>query len=82
MLTVRLPQELEREVRRLAETQNRRKSEIVREALQAYISAHREQQSAYECGKVLFGIAASGREDLSTEYKKRLKGKLDAKHAH
>lgn len=82
MLTVRLPEELEREVKRLAEEENRPKSQIVKEALQAYVAAQRERQSSYEYGKDLFGIAASGREDLSADYKRKLKGKLGAKHAH
>ena len=82
MLTVRLPEELESEITRLAEREHRPKSEIVKEALQTYLSAQRERQSSYELGKDLFGVSASGRREGSSSYKRRVREKVGDKYAH
>lgn len=82
MLTVRLPEELENEIRRIAESEHRSKSEIVKEALQAYLSAQRERRSSYELGNDLFGVSASGQAEGSNSYKRRVREKLGEKHAH
>lgn len=82
MLTVRLPNELETEVARLASAARKTKSDIVKEALREYIGSHRDRSSSYEVGQDLFGIASSGESDRSATYRQRLKDKLGAKHAH
>ena len=76
MLTVRLPDELETEVDRLAAAEKKTKSDIIKEALREYIASHRDRKSSYEMGEDLFGIASSGESDRSTTYKQRLKDKL------
>lgn len=82
MLTVRLPEELESEISRLAEREHRPKSEIVKEALQAYLSAQRQRQNSYELGKDLFGVSASGSREGSSTYKERVREKVRDKYAH
>ncbi len=82
MLTVRLPDDLEAEVDRLAATERRTKSEIIKDALRNYVASHSERHSSYELGEDLFGVAESGDSDRSINYKERLKRKLSEKHSH
>lgn len=82
MLTVRLPEDLEQEVNRIASTERRTKTQIIREALTQYVETHRSRRSAYELGKDLFGNYGSGDAEHSSDYKGKLKEKLRAKHAH
>jgi Arc/MetJ-type ribon-helix-helix transcriptional regulator len=81
MMTVRLPEEIEREVARIASTENRTKTDVVREALAEYIGHRAARKSAYELGADLFGVYGSGEESRSQTYKQRLKERLHAKHA-
>ena len=80
MMTVRLPEELEREVARIASTENRTKTDVVREALAEYIGHRAARKSAYELGEDLFGVYGSGEGSRSQTYKQRLKEGLHAKH--
>ena len=82
MLTVRLPEDLEQEVNRIASTEHRTKTQIIHEALTQYVESRRNQRSAYELGEDLFGNHGSGDAEHSSGYKGRLKEKLRAKHAH
>lgn len=82
MLTVRLPDDLEAEVDRIASTERRTKSDIVKDALQQYIASHRQKPSSYQVGEDLFGLIASGEDDRSRTYKRRLREKLREKHSH
>ena len=82
MLTVRLPEDLEQEVNRIASAEQRTKTQIIHEALTQYVETHRNQRSAYELGKDLFGNYGSGDSGPSADYKSTLKEKLRAKHAH
>ncbi len=82
MLTVRLPDDLEAEVDRLAATEHRTKSEIIKDALRNYVASHAQRHSSYELGEDLFGAAESGVSDHSGTYRQRLKQKLGEKHAH
>ena len=41
-----------------------------------------EQKSAYELGSEFFGKYSSGKNDLSTTYKQKLKDKINAKNNH
>lgn len=82
MLTVRLPEDLEAEVDRIASVERRTKSDIVKAALQEYIASHQQPRSSYETGQDLFGTAASGEHDRSLTYKRRVKEKLREKHSH
>ena len=82
MLSVRLPGDLETEIERLASTEKKTKSDIIKEALREYIALHREKNSSYTLGQDLFGIASSGESTRSKTYKQRVKDKLREKHAH
>ena len=82
MLTVRLPDDLEAELDRLAATERRTKSEIIKDALRSYVASHSERYSSYDLGEDLFGVAESGDSDRSSSYKERLKRKLSEKHPH
>lgn len=82
MLSVRLPEDLEAEIERLAATENRTKSDIIKDALQTYMTTRKEQKSSYELGKDLFGKHGSGESGNSQNYKTILKKKLNAKHSH
>ena len=82
MLTVRLPVDLETEIERLASTEKKTKSEIIKAALREYIASRRKCTSSFEIGRDLFGIASSDESDRSQTFKKRVKDKLSEKHAH
>lgn len=79
MLAVRLTDTLEKELITYAKINNQTKTDVVKEALVLYFNTKKSQKkSAYELGKDLFGRYESGKNDLSTTYKKRLKEKLRA----
>ena len=82
MLTVRLPSDLETEIDRLATTEKKTKSDIIKEALREYIASHRKWNSSYKLGQDLFGIVSSDDSIRSKTYKKRVKDKLGEKYAH
>lgn len=41
-----------------------------------------KQKSSYELGSELFGKYSSGKDDLSTTYKQKIKDKINAKNNH
>ena len=80
-ITVRLPEELEAELRTRLDAQGFELSEFVREAIAEKLDREAaEQPSAYELGKEVFGKHGSGRDDLSTNRKAILGELLRAKH--
>jgi predicted transcriptional regulator len=82
MLNVRISEEAEKELNRYCMDEGLSKSMVVKEALEVYLSQRRKTKSAFEAGADLFGQEGSGFKDLSVTYKKKLKEKLNAKHAH
>ena len=82
MLTVRLPDDLEAEIDRIASTESRTKSDVVKDALKQYVEEHQENRSSYEVGQDLFGKASSCESNRSQTYKKRITEKLLEKHSH
>ncbi len=80
MLTVRLPEDLERELDRLATEERTTKTQIVRLALERYVTAHRDRKSSFELGEDLFGRFGSGDGTLSSTYERLVREKLRAKH--
>ena len=82
MLTVRLPDELESEINRIASEEKKSKSEIVKDALQRFVEEHRGMKSSYELGQDLFGRVGSGESNRSQTYRKKVKEKIRAKHSH
>ena len=82
MSSIRLPPQLEKRLKRMAETTRTSKSMIIRDALSRYLDAIDGTVTPFDLGKDLFGQVGSGMKDLSTNYKRILKEKLGAKHAH
>jgi predicted transcriptional regulator len=79
--TVRLNNEIDNKLRKLIETENTSKSEIIKKAISEYFEGHYQEKSPFELGEDLFGKFGAD-EDLSTTYKKKLKGMLNEKHSH
>ena len=79
MIAVRLPDKMEKKLNTYAEALNKTKTDVVREALTLYFNKNDECKTAYEVGESLFGKYGSGRNDLSTTYKQKLKEKIRAK---
>lgn len=81
-ITIRLPEELEAELRTRLDAQGSGLSEFVREAIAEKLDREAAgKPSAYELGKNMFGKHASGRDDLSTNRKAILGELLRAKHS-
>lgn len=84
-LAVRLPPELEAELRQLAERTGHTLSDCVREACTAYVAEHRAankgyESEAYKAGKHLFGCADSGDPDRWKKRKQIIRDRVVAKH--
>jgi RHH-type rel operon transcriptional repressor/antitoxin RelB len=80
-ITIRLPEELEAELRLRLDAQGFVLSEFVREAIAEKLDREAGgPSSAYELGKNVFGKYGSGRDDLSTNRKAILAELLRAKH--
>lgn len=79
MLTVRLTSEEEKALEEYSKSMNRNKSDIVKEAITAYIN---RTNSSFKLGQDLFAATHHGEQDLSSTYKARLKQKLNDKFTH
>lgn len=82
MLNVRLQKDLEKKLEKYSTQKHLTKSQVVKEALIAYLSKADIDASAFDLGEDLFGTVGSDRTDASTTYKSRIKEKLRAKHSH
>jgi predicted DNA-binding protein len=82
MLNVRLDEEMEARLSRLSKEKSITKSEIVKSALADYLNKQQNTRSAYDLGKDLFGVASGGSKDGSSNYKQKLKAKLNGKNPH
>lgn len=81
MRSVRLPEEIEKELKTLSEQKNVSRSNIIKEALVEYISKEKKYNRPYESGKKYFGKRGSGDKDRSTTYKSRIKEKIREKQS-
>jgi Arc/MetJ-type ribon-helix-helix transcriptional regulator len=81
MKSVRLNKDLEKQLKKRAYADNISESEVVREALVAYLSNTDNKESSYSVGKTLFGQTSSSQNtsNRSTTYKSRLKSKIREK---
>lgn len=80
-ITVRLPVEIEAELRARLDRSRTELSEFVREAIAEKLQREPAAEvSAYEIGKHLFGKHGSGRNDLSTSRRAVLDDILQTKH--
>jgi Arc/MetJ-type ribon-helix-helix transcriptional regulator len=80
MTTVRLPIEIEQKLEILSRTRHKSKTEVIKEALENLYFQAESEKGSYELGEDFFGIYGSGNGSLSVDYKKLLKGKLNAKN--
>ena len=81
MISVRLPEELEKKLNQLAESKNVTKTHLVKEALNKYIAEKEEKKDSYQLGRDLFGRYGSGKGNLSTTYKKRVSDRIHEKYS-
>jgi Arc/MetJ-type ribon-helix-helix transcriptional regulator len=80
-ISIRLPVQLEADLRARADALGVAVSDFVRDAIVEKLErAPAAKKSAYELGRHLFGKHGSGRDDLSTDRKAILNEILRAKH--
>ena len=82
MVSLRLSDDFEKKLERVAEIEKKTKSEIIKLALKQYFTQYDNDKSPYQLGEELFGNYGSGENNLSTNYKKILKEKLSEKYSH
>jgi metal-responsive CopG/Arc/MetJ family transcriptional regulator len=75
-LTVRIPAALGRALRRASRQLQRKNSEIVREALQAFLQTHSAREAPAARAKHLVGSLESGVPDLATRHREYLLERL------
>lgn len=80
MISLRLPEELEKKLAEVAKIENKSKSEIIKESLVYYIDNFAKQPSAYELGEKYFGLYKSGISDRSINHQKYIKEALFKKN--
>ena len=80
LTTARLPRETAGRLDVLAKLRHKTKSLIIKESLDLYFEREESAFGSFALGAELFGRYASGREDLSSNYKTLLKEKLHAKY--
>jgi RHH-type rel operon transcriptional repressor/antitoxin RelB len=76
MISLRLPEELEKKLIEVAKIENKSKSEVIKESLVYYINNVAKQPSAYELGEKYFGLYKSGIADKSINHQKYIKDAL------
>lgn len=81
-ITVRLPEQIEAELRARLADNGQALSVFVREAIAEKLAREHPQPkpTAYELGRDLFGRHGSGRSDLSENAERILRERLGAKH--
>ena len=82
MLTVRLPEDLKREIDRLAKAESKTRSDVVKEALTLLVRERQARGQPYELGADLFGVGERAPPSLAQNHKKKLKEKLREKHSY
>jgi len=81
MRSVRLPDEIEKELKTLAEQKRVSRSTIIKEVLVEHISKEKKFNRPYNTGEQYFGKRGSGDKDRSTTYKSRIKEKIREKQS-
>lgn len=78
---VELPEELESQLDQISASENKPKSDIIKESLELYIKLKQRlsKESPFELGKNLFGRNGSGQGDLSINAESILHKRLNAK---
>jgi len=80
VLSVRLPEDLQRGLDRLAHEERTTKTQIGRRALDRYVEAHPDHRSSFELGEARLGRYGSGDGTLATTDERRVRGRIRAKH--
>lgn len=76
MRSVRLPEDVEKELEILSKQKKVSRSEIVKEALVEYMAKEKKYNQPYEIGAAYFGKRGSGEKNRSETYKSQIKSKL------
>jgi len=79
MTSVRLPIESQLKLLALSRIMGKTKSDIIKESLDIYYAREENEMDSYTLGLPYFGKYGSGKGDLSTTYKERIKEKLRAR---
>jgi hypothetical protein len=80
MTSVRLPEDIDKELGILAEQKNVSRSNIIKEALVEYMAKEKKYNKPFESGARYFGKHGSGESNRSVSYKSRIKNKIRDKH--
>jgi predicted DNA-binding protein len=80
-ISIRLDDDLEKELDLLSRQTGLSKGRIIKESLRQYLKTCSPPKTPYELGEDLFGRYSSGKDDLATRRKHHLNEKLHAKHA-
>jgi len=85
MTSISLPLDIEEKLEYASRESGKSKSELITEALAAFFFVHDESVSyksfdSYRLGEKYFGRYGSGQGNFSTDYKKILRDKLNAKY--
>ena len=79
-VSIRLGSQLEERLAQASRKLSVNKTEVIRRSLEAYLEQLEPGWTPYELGANLFGADRSDGTDLSTGFKRRLKGRLRAKY--
>lgn len=82
MRSIRLSEEMEKDLEAIADQKKTSRSNIVKEALVEYMEKEKKYNQPYELGERYFGKFGSGESSRSKTYKSKIKDKLRDKHAH
>lgn len=82
MRSIRLSEEMEKDLEALADQKKTSRSNIIKDALVEYMAKEKKYNQPYELGVRYFGKFGSGDTDRSKSYKSKIKDKLRDKHAH
>ncbi|MDR9419163.1 CopG family ribbon-helix-helix protein [Gracilimonas sp.] len=75
MRSIRLSEEIEKDLEAIADQKKTSRSNIVKEALVEYMAKEKKYNQPFELGERYFGKFGSGETDCSTSYKSRIKKK-------
>ena len=75
-ISVRLPEPIERQLATYCQTHNISKSEVVKKALDLFLSNKEHQPTPYELGKAGFGADEVHTGDIARQSKKLLRNKF------
>lgn len=81
MRSVRLPEDIDKELESLANQKKVSRSDIIKEALVEYMAKEKKFSKPFEIGVRYFGKHGSGERDRSISYKSRIRSKIRDKRS-